>query len=448
MKVTEDPSQVSYVRCEKCQEKWAAFGGRNTTRISLLSTTTTEPDSIDRQVHYKLVQIVEMAVAAKASLSTLSESSPPVISRQPSKSAFTNASPRVFVASDSPILPVPSQRDVNEVDQEQHEILESTPVTSQEQAKPLRKRDRTVQFLSKLKGRLTTQLSRLRRAQLKPKVPLRQPAASTRRLEESPTRTSQTMVLNVVPIDNPSATMRARSPLAEDTAEATSSSRDSVDKPTGRLAEVVTFIAGLDQDRLSSLDDQERAKWMRETYTDFKNRNRKSLRYSSITETSIAPFAPPLPVHFNRRSYEVFGAGSHHIEGLRAIESRPRRHSIATSDGISEQMSMLDGSTVVSVALTAGTTHTQRPRPETSSHLPVVDRSSVQSHRRSRRSLELSLHSRVGSLTSLRGHAGSRLSQGSMTAYGSMTNIPEMFLQYDEHRPSSPEPPLSRPTSL
>jgi DNA-directed RNA polymerase subunit M/transcription elongation factor TFIIS len=61
VRVTSDFSQVSYVHCERCQDKWVAFGGRNSTRTSLLSTTMTEADIVERGARYSLVDIVKLA---------------------------------------------------------------------------------------------------------------------------------------------------------------------------------------------------------------------------------------------------------------------------------------------------------------------------------------------------------------------------------------------------
>ncbi|KAH7406766.1 hypothetical protein DE146DRAFT_648372 [Phaeosphaeria sp. MPI-PUGE-AT-0046c] len=444
VKVTEDPGQVSYVRCEKCQEKWAAFGGRNTTRISLLSTTTTEPDNMDRAFRYSLVQIVKVAVA-KASLGTLPESSSLELSLQPSETASTSAGPHALVSPNGPAAHSPPEG-ADDIYQEQHQSLAQIQTTpKKQQTKLLRKRDRTIDFFFNLKIKLTNQLSRFRKAQRKLKVPSQQPAESVRQSEQSQVQTAQCPTQNAGAVIEIPATEQTRSVLDEETVGATDSTHYDADKPTARLAEVVTFIAKLDKDVLASLNDQERVEWMRKTYTEFKNRNKTSLRYSSITETSITPWSPPMPDFLNRRSAEVFGAGLHHIEGLNDIV---RRHSIATSDGASERLWDLDDSTAVSVALTSGAAPMQRPRPEIGLPPSFLDRLSIiQTHRRSRRSLELSLHSRVGSLTSLPGHARSRLSQGSMTVYGSMTNIPEMLSHYHGRRTSNPEPSLPRPTS-
>lgn len=437
VKVTEDPSQVSHVRCEKCQEKWAAFGGVNTTRISLLSTATTEPDNLNRQVRYSLIQIVEMAVEAKASLEPVTELSSPALSRQPSEAASTSAAPWNPEVSTHPVVSVPSARDVVEVN---HQQDESPEVTSEERSKLPKQHHRTIQLFSRLKIKMTTQLAKLRRAHLKLKVSFQQPVAYTRKPNPSPTRTPQTSTLNVDPINDTSATPQTRSVLSEDMPDAMELDQDIDDKPTGRLAEVITFIAGLDKDTLSSLDDQERAKWMRETYTNFKKRNQRTAGCSSTTETSNMSFSPPSAVQFDRRSYEVMYAGTH-IEGLGDI-----RNSIAISEGTAEHLSNMDGSTVVSVAPSSVATLTQQTRPESGPQPTAADRSSTHSRRRSRRSLQISIHSRMGSSTSLRGHAGSRLSQGSMIYSGSMTNIPETSQHHDSRSPN-PGPSSPRPMS-
>ncbi|KAF1998370.1 hypothetical protein P154DRAFT_577961 [Amniculicola lignicola CBS 123094] len=85
VKVFNDRDRVSHVQCENgdCQQYWLAFGGGNSTRISLLSQCTeTDPIEIEREKEsrYELIQIVR-SVTSVASLSNI----PEFPSRQPSR---------------------------------------------------------------------------------------------------------------------------------------------------------------------------------------------------------------------------------------------------------------------------------------------------------------------------------------------------------------------------
>lgn len=48
--IAQDRSQAAHIRCERCNEKWAVFGSSNTTQISLLSASSTDPDVNDREL--------------------------------------------------------------------------------------------------------------------------------------------------------------------------------------------------------------------------------------------------------------------------------------------------------------------------------------------------------------------------------------------------------------
>ncbi|KAI8932718.1 hypothetical protein NX059_012529 [Plenodomus lindquistii] len=63
-----DKSRVSPVVCESCKEPWAAFGNRNSTQLSLLSVVTVVPDPVEREVHRALVEIIRPATAMATSI--------------------------------------------------------------------------------------------------------------------------------------------------------------------------------------------------------------------------------------------------------------------------------------------------------------------------------------------------------------------------------------------
>lgn len=75
VRVSGDFSQPSHVYCEKCKQKWLAFGGGNSTRISLLSTHTTEPDLPELNFRKELIGMVRSvtSIASPAALASVPE---------------------------------------------------------------------------------------------------------------------------------------------------------------------------------------------------------------------------------------------------------------------------------------------------------------------------------------------------------------------------------------
>jgi hypothetical protein len=84
VKVSKNTDHTSWVHCEECNAKWAAFGARNGTTISLLSTTTTTPDPVEEGVRHSLSEVVKMAMTASA-LGILAEQPSHASSRQSSE---------------------------------------------------------------------------------------------------------------------------------------------------------------------------------------------------------------------------------------------------------------------------------------------------------------------------------------------------------------------------
>jgi len=68
VEIFHDPEITTYVRCQKCNEKWLAIGGRNSSQLSLLSVNTVQPDPVAAELRHSLVNMVR-ATTALATLS-------------------------------------------------------------------------------------------------------------------------------------------------------------------------------------------------------------------------------------------------------------------------------------------------------------------------------------------------------------------------------------------
>ncbi|KAF2827967.1 hypothetical protein CC86DRAFT_202354 [Ophiobolus disseminans] len=450
IRVTQNTSRVSRIDCEKCNEGWIAIGGRNATMISLASVTSTEPDSIEEGVRFSLIDVVRMATErARSPLGTLPEQPP---SRQASISSPASAS------SHSPHrTPVPSTV-----------APYTTPLSSTgfrqypEPISPLQLEHAFVgksssgprRILSKLKKKITSRFTELRRDNLKQIIGFtRRPKMSSRQFEKSPVRTppagdqhiNNTVEQTPVPI-------RAIDSIASEVDR---------DRPSQRLAEVVAFIAGLDKTVLESKSPQEQIDWMREVYTDFK-RNRTNRAPVTIAAVVHAGVQCDLSRPFDRRSAELFGAGTH-IFGLENIDSPQRTISISEVD--SESQTAHEENTPASFLRQSRQQFLQRvrrgPGSQRPQSLPGPPRLPPLLHPNFRNSFHALRHSRLGSTgstSSLRGQAPPRWSQTSLTLHGSTQDPRESSSEEtlrpvndagnytpDDSEGSPPPPPSSAP---
>jgi DNA-directed RNA polymerase subunit M/transcription elongation factor TFIIS len=418
VKVTHDASQVSYVHCERCKERWAAFGGRNTTRISLLSNATIDPDPIERGVRYSLIDIVKLATAA-ASLGTLPEaSSSHVPSRQPSVNSTTDD---VSCSTPSPRRPsssIKTSEDISPAEVCEHnQRLEPAPSLSAEHTNVAKNRSSPYRLLFKLKKKIMVRFSILQRDP-KPIVGTsKQPRKSPRQLEKSPIQTQTAADQDIVLTAQSSTTVPAQDALVATDATMSEATEVEVAGRCKRLAEVVAFVASLDKSVLNSKNEQERAQWMREVYTEFKARRGRGeahLGISTIVHTSIPcelPRSPQIPL--DRRSVEVLHAGTH-IEGLELIEAALRRGSITISEPNTDAQSASDERTVASFPRYARQQFLQRVQRGLWTHRPLSVDGATQSmpHLRSRlrHSYDAAMPTRADSTSSVHGQASSRWS--------------------------------------
>jgi hypothetical protein len=408
IKVTPNASQVSYIQCERCRDRWAALGGRNSTRISLLSTTTTEPDYVERGVRYKFVEIVKLAQQA-AILESLPESSSPVASRQPPVGAQIDHDSSAAPQSLDLTVLGSDAKDATPAEPRRYQRSPvPTSTLSTEGTLTPKRRSGTLRLLSKFKIKITTRFPMLNRVYGRRIADTYKPGLSVRQFEKSPVRTPPAVELNSTPSKQPH-------PIDQDRIGTSDSFEAEVVEPSKRIAEVIAFIAKLDKSALNSMSEPERADWMRREYTNFKSQRRRlaaPLSMSPIVQTSIQG-RPPRHVS-SQLPPDFFGIGGQ-MEGFESFVSALRRGSFTISED-SETQSMSDATTAASSRRSSGQLYFQhwrqrlgRRRPQSSPYPQLSD-----SHLRPnmRNSAETLVPRDRDSNSSMRGQRGpSRLSQ-------------------------------------
>jgi hypothetical protein len=412
VKVTKNTNHTSWVHCEDCNAKWAAFGARNDTTISLLSTTTTTPDPIEEGVRYSLIEVVKMAMNASA-LGTLTE--------QPSRGSSRQSSVMEPTGHSVHPLPEPS---IAAARTELVHPVESCRCQQSDKIGTFSRKDRAistirghilVRKLSKLKSKFASRFSRPREEKEKGSVVSEWPKMSPRQFEKSPVTTppaadQYTELLVDRPPISPSRSEPVRTQLAMGETASVVESR-----PTGLLPEVAAFITSLDKAILNSKTDQERIEWMRSVYTDFKAQHRRKRGQAATVQAGVQCDLPrALPGRLNRRSAEVLGAGVH-ILGLEGVELR--RTSIDNSDLTFDDQSRPDDSTPASflrhsrlLFLRRVTRSSGTLRPQS---MPGPNRPRSPTEQNQRHSLQALIHGRQQSTSTFHGQASSRASQAS-----------------------------------
>jgi len=446
IKVTQDPSQASYIHCENCKDPWAAFGARNSTQISLLSTATTEPDSIANEVRHKLIDIVKIA-SAKASLGILDT---------PMGHEPLDQPPAIASAKDIPSTSTRPDDDGTLVGQvQQHQSHKPAIPSFESPGASSEHRSTLPRLLSKVKTKIAARIPRLYRghAIITSEI-IEPPRMSTIQFNQPGVRVPMRATVETVPITPSIEVSQLQDGQGHQDTPALVLSTATRNKPA-KLAEVATFIASLDASVLKSMTEEERNRWMRKAYTDFKVRNRRSrssLGLSPIMENFIEGELPPHLAQVNRHSDEVRYAGDQFGD----FEHIQRRFS-TSSDAYSDARSFSEDGTYLNTIVTAPVNPTQwhlhqfrhgnsTQRPQSMPNAPPASRT----HRRGRGSLDSRMFRAAGSTASLRGQAASLRSQdrtilngSTLSAYQTLSESTVRPSQSLESLDLLPPPPIA-----
>jgi hypothetical protein len=321
-------NQVSYVECERCRDKWAAFGGSNATRISLLSAASSEPDVIEGDFRKTLIDMVKNANAHPLPETPPKPTSPGL---RPPTQGSTNNKPQESLSSQKPLqsFAYTGGGDLIEPGREprDHEFATS-PVT--ENPTVVKRRRGTIKLLSKLTAKIRSRLPKLHQDTAGKHLAgsYKQPKLSARQLEKSPAQ-----IISATDDQNVSAELPHIISGTLDGLDQASKTMDDLDVagPSTRMAEVGDFVPGFDMPVLGSMTMTERIRWMREQYRSFKTRNKKAPVRLEMPPSAHEP--QPLNQSLSRTSIEILGIGSQ-IEGqLESLEDGLRRGS--TTIGLS-----------------------------------------------------------------------------------------------------------------
>jgi hypothetical protein len=360
VRLSEDITRVSKVNCQKCGERWLAFGGQNATCISLLSTQTTDPD--ERELRYRLTIINLVRSAASfgsvafpsAALSSGPESSAAGLSR---RSSVPNTNFQEF--SDTPASwPVaarhgPAQDKPPTATSRPHDasLSEITPDTAAGKAKQKKKN-----LLDHLKTKFKDRLFSFRMSHLK----------KTPRSTGEPPIGKKGKEKLIEPVDTPmphfqevsgsSPSYVQMNPLKEDLRALVGD-----DSPVESGSPRVAF----DKEALEKMDKDERIAWARKQITDFKCRCPKDCRCqragpspvsSNIGEVGTPIEGPPSSLELSfeepisrRRSTDTYFAGiGSHLQSSASFDRT--RHFSLTSTRLSQALTVVGSDTMTMIS--------------------------------------------------------------------------------------------------
>jgi DNA-directed RNA polymerase subunit M/transcription elongation factor TFIIS len=428
IKVTADVSHVSRVKCEVCGQTWAAFGGRNATVISLLSTTSTESDEMAKEVRLRLIDVVKMATAqAASSLGTVPEQ----LTYQPAQEP-----PAVSSSHENTLTPRSLEISIpaTAVEKELPARLDGNPQSASKHSNGLRR------SLSKLRKSITRRIPTSFRVSIQQRITsIKGPSKTLRQMEKSP--------VNTAPAGDQG--VRGESSIKTDThhgIEFAHLSRvtlpeGNVPGPATRFTDVASFLRDLDKSQLPFMDDKQRAAWLRRNYTDFKNRNQKhqtSLTISEVLGTSTDPYVPAESWDDRSLYVRATGAGFNRLGRVDSNNSSRERSSLSISDRFSEAPTVYDDITDDSVSGSfRGPLQRLRGEMQRPLSLPGATQASPLLRDLFRNSLPSSRSNGVEGTSTARDQEPVRWSQGA--AYGGSTDVHDFASQESLHHPVNQE---------
>jgi hypothetical protein len=456
--VSKDASRVSRIRCEECKEAWVAFGGRNTTRISLLSTTTVKPDPVEKEVRQTLINMIKAATAvASPLLAGIPEASTSDTLRHPTAQRSSDGrtqlpSPPATTARVSFQVPLrQKQTDVGSVSTSKPAADDSNDNSLQRSA-------------SALKRKVAAGVSFFRRASLRQKQDVSQ--SSSTGYKSMGKRSRDSDPIEQTPASTESTSVPSQ-PLEELTGLGVSLEQvDAISNLSPSCAEASGFIAGLGNDPISAMNEVERVEWAREKLSGFKaGRNvvapvaRPDMVNSSTqVSTSELPHVSFLRP-WQRRSLEFLGLGSHfgYFDRFRASDLSLRTRPLSIAERTSEAATVVnDDSTIAASIRNSWPGFQQSERDGSASPRPL----SVQQLRQYRSDARYSFDSTAtgaamrSTSTTRGGH--NRWSRGStgrssLVGFGGMMSRTSIYLplrEGDDIDNGSPSPPPPPPPSV
>ena len=313
--VPHNPSITTHLRCKACNEKWISIGGRNVTQLSSLSIESERPDAVVANDRYPVTDMVRSTATLAALPPVLAEVAGSASSPGPSRPRPLHSHqvqcpsrPSLFeIYEDLQLEPVVGLRSPT-----------ARPTGSQKDSFVTRKR------IARLKESLGMRVPALHRANLRSRFPiLNQPRMSAKRRGKQPTRT---------PMTHENATDPSVSP-DEDYGDRYSSNIQSEGSLIPMFGSTRRLYASMDAamdflqtiandtTQLDSMNEKQRAAWIRARYTEFRYQNGRA--GSTLQDC---------------RDLELDGIGSHLgvLEEFSLSDSSLRASSCSFSERVSE----------------------------------------------------------------------------------------------------------------
>ncbi|KAF2194633.1 hypothetical protein K469DRAFT_686635 [Zopfia rhizophila CBS 207.26] len=343
IRILKDLTRVSHVPCERCGEKWLAFGGGSSTRLSLLSTQTTEPDPVEKSVRTELVEMVR-SLGPPEALTPVPESP---ASRAPSREpAFRPTNERIDQEGNRPSTAnaKPGSSDQADIPQTAADSKDATPPSaapdpSTQGAVPKTHVKQFRALIAYLKRNLGKRFPGMKRIHFaRPIRSRRKQKGSSKSQEKRPVTQPPDSNENLnaerhthplSPRDAPSLTQTGPS---EENNEAT--------RQTGQTdTPIPNNVSSDEKEMLRNMSHEQRAAWLRGRFSDLKCRCRQDC-YCRLSQRPTSSMAPanasstrhnPSPdslqptfqdIARRRHSDELVGLGSH-FEGITIHPQRP-----------------------------------------------------------------------------------------------------------------------------
>lgn len=288
VRMSADANRASYVCCEKCNEKWFAFGAGNSTRISLLSTQTAEPETVEceRDFRYALIEMVR-SVTSVASASALAS-----VPEQPSRVPSLHRSLHQGVKD--------NEEGIQRGPQEMNFATQSTPELgipgSSLEAVPTEKRtrdlhrlqhlDKSRSLFEQIRSRIKKRFLLLKTSRLRTLLPSRQGARpTTKALGKLPIGEAEVQdAVTTDAISNAEAEHMAHR-RAPSSIPATGVGR----RKSSSMAKMSTHWGDIDLAHIKRMPREDRVAWFRKQYVQLKAQHAVEYWCKSKSTTTSAP---------------------------------------------------------------------------------------------------------------------------------------------------------------
>ncbi|KAF9695437.1 hypothetical protein EKO04_006428 [Ascochyta lentis] len=386
--IPSNPNITTHVRCQACDAKWLAIGGRNATQLSLLSINSLTPDPAVETVRYSLVHMIRTTTA----LATLSPVLAGIAESPASSTPSRQHSTRIAQVNETRIntsstkipgksVPIQLPGSVGF-----DSPLSVRPITNQKYGLW------TGRHISHFKESMGIRFPAFHRANLRTRFGItKPPKMSVRRWGKQPISTP--MVAEHVTDSDHAPDLSLSGEASQGCQAGGPTARDfEPDKTYDSSDTAIQFLQNLASEttHLALMTEKEKAVWVRAKYTEFKNRIDVAGDVGDPMPQLVQ--LADLISRQGRGSDELLGLGSH----LAAFDEYRPRDSFSISERTSEAETAVDDTTAISLPRYSLVDFLQRERRGSGSPRPhSMTASTLQPLRRGRREVRFSMDSAV-----------------------------------------------------